>query len=314
MYFRRDELTRIARPPAKLNLFLDVFGRRGDGYHELETLMVPVRLWDGLSMAPLASHAGAPQGAIRFSVRSSFTGPGNSDPQAIPATSDNLVVRALELLRRRSGCELGADVELVKRIPAAAGLGGGSSDAAAALRLANLAWGLSWSQQRLATLAAEVGSDVPFFLFGGAAVCRGRGEVIEPIVGAAPLHFVLVKPPVDLSTADVYQAYAKRVAAGGERGRAASRIDALVVALRRGRLTDVGRLMRNSLQAAAATLTPWVDKAKAAFDELDFLAHQLSGSGSAYFGLCRHAQHARRLATVLRARRIGFVCALRSCP
>lgn len=311
MYLRRDELQRIARPPAKLNLYLDVFGRRGDGFHELETLMVPVRLFDSLSISPAPLDAGAERDAIQLNVRARLRGEASDIAQMLPAARDNLVVRALELLRRHSGCAIGAEVELVKRIPAAAGLGGGSSDAAAALRLANVIWRLGWSQSRLAELAAELGSDVPFFLYGGTAVCRGRGERVEPVRDATPLHLVLVKPPVDLSTSEVYQAFDKNFDASS---RTRPQIDALVSALRRGRLVDIGRLMRNSLQAAAATLTPWIERIRSAFDEMDFLGHQLSGSGSAYFGLCRHAQHARRLASILKTRQLGRIYALRSCP
>src|SRR5262245_17360065 len=180
MNFRRDELTRTARAPAKLNLILDVLGRRADGFHAVETLMVPVRLADSISFTALNPQCDITLGEIRLNV--GYGGPlhGLPELQQIPTGSRNLIVRALRLLQERSGCELGARVELVKRIPAGAGLGGGSSDAATALRLANHAWGIQWSSDRLAELAADIGSDVPFFLYGGAAICRGRGEQVRP--------------------------------------------------------------------------------------------------------------------------------------
>jgi 4-diphosphocytidyl-2-C-methyl-D-erythritol kinase len=219
-----------------------------------------------------------------------------------------LVVRALELLRERSGCRSGARVELVKRIPAAAGLGGGSSDAAAALRLANRAWQLEWAPERLVDLAAELGSDLPFFLQGGSAICRGRGERVEPWRDMPPLHFVVVTPPAGLNTVDVYKAHdslpeptSGRFAAGG-----------IASKLTQGRWRQPGVWMRNRLQAAAAVLSPWVERLATIFDKLDCLAHQLSGSGSSYFGVCRHAQHARRLAAWLRMRQPGLVYATRS--
>jgi 4-diphosphocytidyl-2-C-methyl-D-erythritol kinase len=310
MDLRRDQFRRTARAPAKLNLYLEVFGRRGDGYHELATLMVPVSLFDNLSLVPTASTAGP---AIQLDVNTSSAGRLDSDRATIPAGGENLVVRALELLRERSGCNRGAATRLVKRIPAAAGLGGGSSDAAAALLLANHAWKLNWSRTRLAALAAEIGSDVPFFLCGGGGVCRGRGERVEKLPAVRRLHFIVVKPPADLRTADVYRAY-DALADHESQAVAAKRLEALIAALVRGRLTEVGRMMRNALEAAAATLSPWIERVRSAFDELDCLAHQLSGSGSAYFGLCRHAQHASRLASVLRSRRLGCVYAVRSCP
>jgi 4-diphosphocytidyl-2-C-methyl-D-erythritol kinase len=313
MYFRREEFKRTARSPAKLNLFLEVFGRRNDGFHELETLMVPVRLYDSLTIVRTNPNAAGSPGQLRlqthftpatrllFESQSSFDG------------SNNLVLRALELLRQRSGCTWGASVELVKRIPIGAGLGGGSSDAATALLLANHVWQLGWSRARLAELAAEIGSDVPFFLETGAAICRGRGERIERLQATRPLHFVLVKPPVELSTADVYRAF-DSLPAGTGRASAGRFGSVAAAAITRGWLTNLGRAMYNALQDAATTLTPWLQRIASAFDELDCLAHQLSGSGSTYFGLCRHAQHARRVASFLKARGLGWVYASRSCP
>ena len=163
MYLHRDELKRTARAPAKLNLYLEVHERRDDGFHELATLIVPIRLADDLTLTATSSPAGRERGSIVLDVRDHRAQDAGERDIPIPI-ADNLVIRALELLQQRSGSRYGARVELVKRIPLAAGLGGGSSDAAAALRLANRAWGLNWSVDRLAELAAEIGSDVPFFL------------------------------------------------------------------------------------------------------------------------------------------------------
>ena len=214
----------------------------------------------------------------------------------IPSDANNLVVQALELLRQRSGCELGAHVELVKRVPAAAGLGGGSSDAATALRLANLGWGLRWTINRLAEIAAEIGSDIPFFLFGGAAICRGRGEQVERLPATPPMHFVVVKPPVSLSTGEVYRAHAAMAEHVENRDAKIGQLADLLNSMVCGRGRNAGPYLWNRLQQAASSISPWIEKLRMAFDRLDFLGHQLSGSGSAYFGVCRHAQHARRLA------------------
>src|SRR5262249_54226146 len=127
--------------------------------------------------------------------------------QNVPTGPDNLVVKALRLLQERSGCHLGARVELLKQIPMAAGMGGGSSDAAAALRLANHAWRLSWNDTPLTELAAELGSDIPFFMSQGAAICRGRGEQVERVRQLPALHFVIVKPADALGAGEVYAAY-----------------------------------------------------------------------------------------------------------
>jgi len=196
----------------------------------------------------------------------------------------------------------------VKRIPLGAGLGGGSSDAAAALRLANIGWGINWGDERLADLAAELGSDIPFFLSQGAAICRGRGERVSQLPPQRPLHFVVVKPPVSLNTGDVYAAYDSQPDI--ERDVACPSVIHRLTSCGWG---DVRSWMHNRLQAAASVLSPWVDRIRNAFAEFDFVAHQLTGSGSAYFGVCRHAQHARRLANILRTRQLGLVYATRSC-
>jgi len=185
--------------PAKLNLFLEVLSRRDDGFHEIETLMTPVSLFDTLRLS-LSDDRG-----IDLQCRWSTAGVEGSAAGDLPAREENLVYRALIRLRQRSGVDRGLQVQLVKRIPSASGLGGGSSDAAAALVGANLLWELNWSADRLSSVAAELGSDIPFFLAGGAAVCRGRGERVEPVWAGPPQSVVLVRPPQGLSTAAVYQ-------------------------------------------------------------------------------------------------------------
>jgi len=291
--------------PAKLNLFLDVLGRTEDGYHELSTLMMPIRWFDSLSFETLSDQGRVPA-PIEFSMR------GVGKNVDVPGDAKNLVVRALELLRKRSGCESGARVELVKRIPSGAGLGGGSSDAAAALQIANRGWGLDWPPERLAPLAAELGSDVPFFLAGGAALCRGRGERVEPLPAGMPLELVIVKPAESLATAEVYRRF-DQLQPTGNRERSAESLREIVRTLRRGGVKHLARWMSNGLQAAAASLSSWVEQAERAFAELGFAAHQLTGSGSAYFGICRHAGEARRLASILKSRRLGQVFVTRSC-
>lgn len=312
MEFRRDDAKRTAYAPAKLNLYLNVLGRRDDGFHELETVMVPIRIYDSLSLFPTPLARNSP-GTIELGVRVSGTAHPASGHD-IPSGPSNLVVRALDLLRHRSGCELGANVELVKRIPSAAGLGGGSSDAATVLRLANAAWNLNWPLSRLASVAAEIGSDVPFFLFGGPAICRGRGDIVEKLPASTPSHFVVVKPPFGLSTREVYRSYATQPEANASGlGLPVSRIHEFSHGFLSGRISTWGQIIHNSLQSAASRLSTWVERLRSAFTELDFAGHQLSGSGSAYFGVCRHAQHARRLATILRTRQLGIVFATRSC-
>jgi 4-diphosphocytidyl-2-C-methyl-D-erythritol kinase len=309
MNLRTDDVKRTARAPAKLNLFLEITGRRVDGFHELETLIVPIRLADTLSLRATNPAAGCGPGKITLNVRNLLPLRPPRQSFVLPTDDNNLVVRALTLLQQRSKCCFGAGVDLVKRIPVAAGLGGGSSDAAAALRLANRAWQLNWPNERLAELAAELGSDVPFFLSAGAAVCRGRGEQVEPLRGMPPLHFVVVKPEIGLSTSEVYRAH--DVQPSSTLG--SMQVNQFIAELASARRSTLRHWLHNRLQAAAASLSPWVNRLHSVFDELDCVGHILSGSGSAYFGVCRHAQHARRLASNLRSRQLGLVYATRSC-
>ena len=174
MQIHREAVEIVIQTPAKLNLFFEVLGKRGDGYHEIETLMCPIDWYDtcALKKRRVQSWNWNAGGVQWPAVAAVF--------EEVPHDGRNLVWRAVDLVRRRTGTKQGARLRLIKRIPTAAGLGGGSSDAAAALAAANLGWSLGLSQAELSALAAELGSDVPFFLYRGAAVCRGRGERIEP--------------------------------------------------------------------------------------------------------------------------------------
>ncbi len=302
MYVRRRGTLVEVETPAKVNLFLEVLSRRADGFHEIETLMVPIGLYDRVSLA--ANSTGTlgltcrwAHGVEGYRTRHALGGTGVWE--ALPANADNLALRSLMLLRQQSGVQAGADVMLVKRIPAAAGLGGASSDAAAVLAAANIAWGLDWSRQQLAEVAAQLGSDVPFFLQAGACLCRGRGERIERVSGCMPLHLVVVRPPGGLATAAVYRACSPAAQP--------QRAEALVAAARDGDTAQVGRLLFNRLQEAAERLSPWIGRLRNAFGQLDCLGHQMSGSGTSYLGLCRHAGHARSVAARLRAAGWGAV-------
>ncbi len=271
--------------PAKLNLFFEVLAKRSDGYHEIETLMCPIGLYDTVLFSPNQS------GRVDLGCTKSPRLGGKE----LPSDGRNLVTRAIELLRERTGCRQGAEVRLIKRIPMEAGLGGGSSDAAAALVVASRAWGLSVAPAELRQWAAELGSDVPFFLGCGSAVCRGRGEWVEPAPGGG-LSFVVVRPESGLSTAEVY-----RHCRPPEQPRS---VGPAVAALGRGDAFALGRALFNRLESAAASLSPWIERLHRAFARLDLCGYQMSGSGTAFFGVCRHARHARIVAGRLTA--MGF--------
>ena len=310
MYIRRTSSHVVAEAPAKVNLFLEVLARRSDGYHEIETLMAAVTLFDTLT---LASTDGATidvqcEWARGWAARALHIAKLDRAPGAetglgdLPQGMHNIVYRAVDLLRRRGGVAAGANVHLTKRIPSAAGLGGASSDAAAALLAANVAWNLNWTRQQLRELAAEIGSDVPFFLGDeaapAAAVCRGRGEKIEP-VRAGRLHLVIVRPATGLSTPAVYGR--SRVPDVPATARD------LEEGLASGNLARIGKQLKNRLQAPAEELTPWIGRLERSFNRQPVVGHQMSGSGSSYFGICRHARQARRIAANLRGQRLGSV-------
>jgi 4-diphosphocytidyl-2-C-methyl-D-erythritol kinase len=218
----------------------------------------------------------------------------------LPPPERNIVFKTASLLQERSGCGRGAEIRLLKRIPSAAGLGGASSDAAAVLVAANIVWQLSWSDERLAELAAELGSDIPFFLGNGSAICRGRGERIEAI-GPVHLHIVVVRPPVGLSTPQVYR--------GCQPASTPASVSKLQAGLRRGNWDEIKSALVNRLEDPAARLTPWIGRLRKEFENAGCIAQQMSGSGSSYFGICENARHARRVVGRVRSKQVGMVAA-----
>jgi 4-diphosphocytidyl-2-C-methyl-D-erythritol kinase len=262
--------------PAKVNLYLEVLRKRADGYHEIATLMVAIRLFDTLVFKE------DPSGAIV--LRSSHA--------ELSTGADNLVVRAAELLRQETGCRRGAAIRLVKRIPLAAGLAGGSTDAAATLAGLNRLWNLGLGKLELAKFAAQLGSDVPFFFDAPAAWCTGRGEQIEALPLGQTLNFVLLCPPFGLSTADVYRNVS--VPQGPQDGLAMRQ------AFTAGRIEDIGRLLHNRLQEAADKLTDELAEYRRLLAAQQPAGLLMSGSGSTLFALCRDRHEARRIARALR--------------
>lgn len=288
--------------PAKLNLYLEVLGRRRDAYHELLTLMAPVRIFDRLRWTPGASycfecHPAGERAAV----------------DAMSTAVENLVVRAVQRLAKAARIEPYGRFELWKTIPVGAGLGGGSSDAAAALVAANAAWGLGYSRARLASIAAELGSDVPFFLYGGPAICSGRGETVQPVRGLPRLDVVVVQPPEQASTAVVFGQLNATAVESGRVQQSQKTLSALIAALRCGRLAKASAAMTNSLQASAARFVDSIQRVLDAFARCDIDGCFLTGSGSACVAVCRSAQHARHVAGEIRNWTLGKVWATSTC-
>ena len=262
--------------PAKVNLFLEVLGKRPDGYHEIATLMVAIRLYDTLifrDSSDLTLHCSNAQ---------------------LSSGPDNLVLRAATLLRERTGCQRGAAIRLIKRIPMAAGLAGGSADAAATLLGLNDLWKLGRSDAELAKIGAEIGSDIPFFFDAPAAWCTGRGEIVARIELPIPLDFVLLCPQFGMATAAVYKNIV--VPAQPIAG------DDIRAAFAQGDVDLIGKLLHNRLQTAAEGLDPRIAEYASMLAEAGAAGSLMSGSGSTLFALCRSADEADRVAASLKTR------------
>lgn len=264
------------RAPAKVNLFLEVLGKRPDGYHEIATLMAAVSLYDVLDFQHDAS------GQVHLTC---------NDP-ALDTGPSNLVCKAAAVLRQHTGTTLGAAVRLTKRIPMAAGLAGGSSDAAATLAGLNQLWRLGLANDELARLAAQIGSDVAFFFHTPLAWATGRGEVVTTQPLGRPLDLLIVAPGVGLGTADVYRKVT--VPATPQDG------DAIRAAAAAGDVEAIGRALHNRLQAPAEQLCPTVAAWQKRLARLGAAGAMMSGSGSSLFALCRDRHEAVRLAREVR--------------
>ncbi len=246
------------RAYAKINLTLDVLERRADGYHALSTVMQTVDLFDTLCLSTLDEDE----------VQITCTRPELS-------SEENLAVRAARLLRERCGIRQGVSIELHKRIPVAAGLGGGSSDAAAVLLALRQLWQLPVTLADLEEVAALLGSDVPFFLRGGLALCEGRGEHVTPLAPCWPSSMrwlLLLKPAIEVGTASIFRRLPARDYTDGSHSRA------VVAALREGR-TPQEEDLHNGLERLVLELHPEVVQAKADLLAAGSSLVRLSGSG-----------------------------------
>jgi 4-diphosphocytidyl-2-C-methyl-D-erythritol kinase len=238
--------------PAKINLYLHILGRRPDGFHELETLMAPISLGDTLELDLI------PGDTIDFTC---------SDP-ALADAQDNLATRAAQLFLEEFQIGKGVRLHLEKSVPVGAGLGGGSSDGAAVLLALRDLTGVDCPDSRLAELAARLGSDMPFFIYRSAAVCRGRGEIVEPVQLKEKYGGLLVHPGFGVSTPWSYKTYAQNPQPG-EPGRA---------------FADM--TLRNDLEPPAFGKYPWLPAVKKWFlGQPGVLDSLMSGSGSSVFAL-----------------------------
>lgn len=280
------------RVPAKINLELAVGPRRDDGYHDLSTVFHAVTLYDDVTVTPAAG----------FSVE--VTGP---YADLVPVTDDNLAIRAARLLARAAGLDDAVHIEIAKEIPVAAGLAGGSADAAATLLACDHLWGLDSEPAVLHDLAAQLGSDVNFALTGGTAIGSGRGEQIAPVLGRGRYHWVLVFAPGGLSTPAVYAECDRLRAVAGDDVRSPEPSPAMMGALRSGDPAALGRALSNDLQEAAVSLAPELADVLDSGREFGALGALVSGSGPTVAFLVDGAEGALDLAVALTATRTARV-------
>ncbi|WP_036485288.1 4-(cytidine 5'-diphospho)-2-C-methyl-D-erythritol kinase [Myxosarcina sp. GI1] len=268
--------------PAKINLYLEIIGDRPDGFHELVMIMQSITLADRLTIEPSDNQ--------KINLR--------TNSSAIPADETNLAYRAAKLM-----CDSfpevyanygGVNIAIEKNIPIAAGLGGGSADAAAVLVGINLMWELGLTSPELHELAAQLGSDIPFCISGGTAIATGRGEKLDAIKDLDNLWVVLAKyNGLSVSTPWAYQTYRQKYGDTYARDRAEIKArraqvhsSPIVSAIIKGQGAEIGKLMRNDLEKVVLPAHPQIDKLRAMFAESGVLGTMMSGSGSTVFALC----------------------------
>ncbi len=264
------------KAPAKINLTLDVLYKRPDNYHEIEMIMTTVDLADriGLKATESGIHI---ESADRF----------------VPSDSRNLAYQAAKLLKDTFNIKSGVIISLEKQIPVAAGLAGGSSDAAATLKGLNQLWQLNLSLDELAELGAKIGSDVSFCVYGGTALAKGRGEIIEHLPAPPHCWVVLAKPTIGVSTADVYGAFNPDKAHHPETGK-------MIEALEQGDYQGMCDHLGNALESVTLDMHPEVAQIKEQMKKFGADAVLMSGSGPTVFGLVQQEARIPRIYNGLR--------------
>lgn len=266
---------------AKINLTLDILGTREDGYHEVAMIMQEISLHDTLSM-------------VKINQGISLTIVIEGQQGNLPADESNLCWKAAALVQKEYNLQEGVEIHLIKRIPMAAGLAGGSADAAAVLKGMNHLFRLGMTEARLCELGARLGSDIPFCIMGGTMLATGRGEVLTRLPSFPRLSVVLAKPPVGVSTAWAYKTYD-----AGYDGPHPDN-EAMLEAIHGGDAHKAASLLCNVLEGVTETEHPVIADYKRLMMEHGAMASMMSGSGPTVFGLVREKQQAWHLADTLK--------------
>jgi len=277
---------------AKINLGLDITGRRPNGYHDVSMVMQSLTLHDVITLeAARRSEPDDPPVVI------------TTDIPYIPTDRTNLVWKAAEALMTRAGVTDQVVIDLQKKIPVAAGLGGGSADAAAVLEGVNRLFGLGFGEGELREIGAGIGADVPFCLMGGTALAEGIGEILTPLTALEPCGILLAKPPFSVSTKKAYEDYDSLTEV------VHPDIPAIKEALDAGDLSALAGRLGNVLEMVTEAAYPVIGELKAAMTDLGALGALMSGSGPTVFGLFKTRQEAEKAGNALRAdrRRVRFI-------
>lgn len=270
------------RAPAKVNLRLDILGKRPDGYHEIKTWIYPISLADELYIKRVKT----PEVTISCSL------PG------LPLNEENLAYRAAALYIKERGLSGGVKIEIVKHIPVAAGLGGGSSDAAAVLKAMNILWEKKIPLEGLREMAALIGADCPFFVVGKAAIMGGRGERVVSYLPPLKAWLVLINPGIPLYTKQVYEQGKWGLTKPGGDTR---------ISMPPQELENMGKFLHNALEGPAMELMPIIGTIKGRLDEAGASGVSMTGSGPTVFGLFGTEAEARQAARDLKMEQ-GWIC------
>lgn len=270
--------------PAKINLFLEILGKRQDGYHEIETVMQEVSLFDYIYMEKHEKN-------MEFTC---------SNPK-LSAGEDNLVVKAVRLLQNESKTYRGVKIHLDKRIPIGAGLGGGSSDAVATLVGLNKLWQTGYDEKQLMSLAGKLGSDTPFFVVGNTAICKGRGEIVNPYPVNVSYNYVIIYPRFRVSTAMVYKNFKFSLTKN------LKDVNFFMQDFVSGNPNKLGAILHNRLEDVVFKLYPDLERIKTTLTKFNFCGVLLSGSGSAIYGLCKEEIDLKEIELKIKMLNIGDV-------
>ncbi len=279
-----------------MNLFLEILGKRGNGYHNVETILETVDLFDSLTLKEIEEEIEITcppslpaRSCLAVAGGRSGVSRRESDLPELPLGKENLAYQAASFLKERLKIKRGVQITLDKRIPLASGLGGGSSNAASVLLGLNKLWDLHLSYKELLGLAREIGADVPFFLRGGRALGKGRGDELQPFPQGQTLYFVLVSPDFEVSTEWAYRNLK------GNLTKERRSIKMILSALKSGKIEKIGISLYNRLEEAVIPKHPAIAGIKERLLELGACGALMSGSGPSVFGLAEDYQRAEEI-------------------